>query len=113
MRRMQPMKSMWRAIGRHFRDPRLHQLFGRYATYCGSSPFQAPATLILVPHVEQDGVWYVEGGMHAVALAFADLIRARGGRIRFGAEVTEIETAGGRISGAGRSRSGCRRGRPA
>ena len=26
-------------------DPRLQQLFGRYATYCGSSPFAAPATL--------------------------------------------------------------------
>ena len=38
-------------------DPRLRQLFARYATYCGGSPWQAPATLMLVAHVEQEGVW--------------------------------------------------------
>ena len=36
----------------HFHDPRLRQLFGRYATYCGASPWQAPATLMLVAQVE-------------------------------------------------------------
>ncbi len=99
LRRMQPFNTMWRALGRYFRDPRLRQLFARYATYCGSSPFQAPATLILVPHVEQDGVWYVEGGMHAVALAFARLIAARGGTIRYGAGVSEILVSGGSVKG--------------
>ena len=39
-------------LGRHFHDPRLRQLFGRYATYCGASPWQAPATLMLVAQVE-------------------------------------------------------------
>ena len=34
---------------------------------CGSSPFLAPATLMLVAHVEQEGVWLVEGGMHRLA----------------------------------------------
>ena len=33
-----PFASLWRSLGRHFHDPRLQQLFGRYATYCGSSP---------------------------------------------------------------------------
>ena len=58
---LKPFTSMWRALGRHFRDPRLQQLFGRYATYCGSSPWQAPATLMLVAHLEQEGVWQLEG----------------------------------------------------
>ena len=53
------------------RDPRLRQLFGRYATYCGSSPFLAPATLMLVAHVEREGVWIVEGGMARLAEALA------------------------------------------
>ena len=52
--------------GDYFHDPRLRQLFGRYATYCGSSPFLAPATLMLVAHVEQEGVWLVRG-RHAPA----------------------------------------------
>ena len=41
--RIQPFSSMWRTLSRQFSDPRLCQLFGRYATYCGSSPFAAPA----------------------------------------------------------------------
>ena len=55
--RISPFTSMWKALGEHFADPRLRQLFGRYATYCGSSPFLAPATLMLVSHVEREGVW--------------------------------------------------------
>ena len=37
----QPFATLWEALGRQFRDPRLRQLYGRYATYCGSSPFEA------------------------------------------------------------------------
>ncbi len=94
-----PFSSLWRALGSHFRDPRLRQLFGRYATYCGSSPFHAPATLMLVAHVEQEGVWYVEGGMHRLAQALADAACARGVRLRYGADVTAVRVAHGRASG--------------
>ncbi len=96
---IRPFETMWAALGRHFRDPRLRQLFGRYATYCGSSPFLAPATLMLVAHVEQEGVWLVEGGMHRLAAALAGLAAAHGATIRYGAEVAEILTTGGRVSG--------------
>lgn len=94
-----PFTTLWRALGEHFRDPRLRQLFGRYATYCGSSPFLAPATLMLVAHVEQDGVWLVEGGMHQVAAALARLAAQRGARFRYGAEVAGVAVAGGRAAG--------------
>jgi phytoene dehydrogenase-like protein len=30
-----PFADLWRSLARHFHDPRLQQLFGRYATYCG------------------------------------------------------------------------------
>jgi 1-hydroxycarotenoid 3,4-desaturase len=97
--RISPFETLWGALGRRFRDPRLRQLFGRYATYCGSSPFLAPATLMLVAHVEMDGVWLVEGGMHRLAAALADAARARGVVFRFGADVAGIDTHGGRASG--------------
>ena len=63
-------RSMWKALGDYFRDPRLRQLFGRYATYYGSDPFTAPATLNLIAHVEQLGVWTVEGGMFELLFVF-------------------------------------------
>ena len=96
--RISPFDTLWRALGQHFHDPRLRQLFGRYATYCGSSPFVAPATLMLVAHVEQDGVWLVDGGMHRVAIALAGLAGVRGARFRYGAEAAEIEVSGGQAA---------------
>jgi len=97
--RISPFATMWSELGRYFSDPRLRQLFGRYATYCGSSPFLAPATLMLVAHVEQDGVWMVDGGMHRIALALAALARERGATLRFNAPVDEILTRDGRVCG--------------
>lgn len=89
-----PFESMWHALGRHFQDPRLRQLFGRYATYCGSSPFLSPATLMLIAHVEQDGVWMVDGGMHALAQAFAQAAQSKGARIHYDAHVQKITRVG-------------------
>lgn len=97
--RTRPWQTLWSALGRHFRDPRLRQLFGRYATYTGCSPFLAPATLMLIAHVEQDGVWLVRGGMIRVAQALRDLAERQGARFRFGAEVAEILTEHGRARG--------------
>ncbi|CAN5755408.1 phytoene desaturase family protein [soil metagenome] len=97
--RISPFGSMWKALGHYFHDPRLRQLFGRYATYCGSSPFMAPATLMLVAHVEQDGVWLLEGGMHRLATSLENLARQRGASFRYGTAVQAIETRDGRASG--------------
>ena len=94
-----PMRSLWGALGKHFHDPRMRQLFARYATYCGSSPWQAPATLMLVTQVELDGVWSVRGGMHALARSLAALAERAGVRLRYGAQVESIEVSGGRATG--------------
>jgi 1-hydroxycarotenoid 3,4-desaturase len=94
-----PFSTVWRALGRYFHDPRLRQLFGRYATYCGSSPFLAPATLMLIAHVEQCGVWIVDGGMHRLAAALARLATARGAQLRYGVGAAEIVVVDGRVAG--------------
>jgi 1-hydroxycarotenoid 3,4-desaturase len=94
---IKPFATMWQEIGQYFSDPRLRQLFGRYATYCGSSPFVAPATLMLVAHVEQAGVWYVEGGMHRLVEQLAALARRRGAQLRYSTEVCAIHLQRGRV----------------
>lgn len=96
---IKPFSSMWSALGRYFADPRLRQLFGRYATYCGASPYLAPATLMLVAHVEREGVWSIQGGMHALAKALADCASSFGAVIRYGEDVSEVLVAGGCASG--------------
>ncbi len=94
---IKPFIDLYAHTGRYFADVRLRQLFGRYATYCGSSPFQAPATLALIAHVEQAGVWYVEGGMQRLADALARLALARGASIRYATPVASIELCKGRV----------------
>ncbi len=96
---IKPYNSLWSELGRYFHDGRLRQLFGRYSTYCGSSPLQAPATLMLIAHVERLGVWLVDGGMHQLALALEKLARSRGVTIQYDARVAQVEVERGRASG--------------
>lgn len=98
--RTAPFQTLWSALGRYFSDPRLRQLFARYATYVGSSPFQAPATLMLIAHVEQEGVWHVKGGMWRLAQAMQQLAELQGAQFRLGTEVRELKVKGRRVVGA-------------
>jgi 1-hydroxycarotenoid 3,4-desaturase len=94
-----PFARLMDELARAFRDPRLRQLFGRYATYCGSSPYAAPATLMLVAHAERLGVWCIDGGMGRLAAALAGIARARGATVRCGAHVARLLVQGGRACG--------------
>jgi 1-hydroxycarotenoid 3,4-desaturase len=99
LRKMDGMRTMWRSLGDFFPDPRLRQLFGRYATYSGSSPFEAPATLNVIAHVERLGVWLVEGGMSRLIEAVLRLANDAGVAVRTSAEVSEIVVRSGRVTG--------------
>ena len=93
------MSSLWDSLGRFFNDVRLRQLFARYATYCGSSPWQAPATLMLIAQVEMDGVWAIEGGMHALPLCLETLAKQRGAHFILGQACQQINTHAGQVNG--------------
>jgi len=97
--RIRPFESIWKVLGEHFHDPRLRQLFARYATYCGGSPFHAPATLLLVVHAELSGVWLLEGGLPALARTLTRLAEAHGATFRFATEVASILIEGGAVAG--------------
>jgi 1-hydroxycarotenoid 3,4-desaturase len=96
--RIRPFASLWRVVSSYFGDARLRQLFGRYATYCGSSPFQAPGPLMLIAHVEQRGVWTVDGGMYSIAEALVRMLRQRGVTLLFGREAKEIVVSDGAVT---------------
>ena len=92
-------QSLWQSLSRHFKDPRLHQLFSRYATYCGSSPLVAPATLMLIADVEMQGVWVIDGGMTALAQSLAGLAKRHGAEIRVNEKCDRILTQDDRVCG--------------
>ena len=81
-------------------DPRLVQLFDRYATYNGSDPYQAPATLSMIPHLEHGiGAFYPEGGIYAIAESLVKLATEFGVKFRYNEPVEEITTAENRVTG--------------
>lgn len=88
---MAPLSTLSQLLHRSFDDPRLRQLFGRYATYVGGSPTHAPALLSLIWQAEASGVWVVQGGMHKLTQALAACLRAKGVGIRTHADVARIE----------------------
>jgi phytoene desaturase len=98
--RLEPWLRMDAAIRRRVRSPHLRQLFGRFATYIGSSPYLAPATLGVISHVElTQGVWYPRGGIYSIAAALEGLARELGVEVRTGCRVQEIAIAKGRATG--------------
>ena len=99
IKRIQPFNTMASSIARHFKDYKLQQLFGRYATYCGSSPYLAPATLMLIAHVEQDGVWYIENGMYSLIKALVSIAEKLGCEFRYNIHVDKIIVADGEAAG--------------
>ena len=97
--RIDALRSLWTALGDFFETPHLRQLFARYATYVGSSPLQAPATLAVIAGVELAGVYTVEGGIRQLVAALVTLAGEVGVEIRTSAPVAEIDVAGGRVVG--------------
>jgi 1-hydroxycarotenoid 3,4-desaturase len=96
---LMPGVSLHSLLRMHFRDPRLVQLFGRYATYVGGRPRHAPGVLALIWRAEAAGVWAVKGGMHSLAAALARLAADMGVRFRYATRATRIVTQSGRVSG--------------
>ena len=85
------LKTLDKHNAKYFQSAKLQQLFNRFATYNGSSPFQTPATFALIPFVEFGlGAWYVRGGMYQIPKALEKLANELNVEIRMNCEVQEI-----------------------
>ncbi|WP_293786272.1 1-hydroxycarotenoid 3,4-desaturase CrtD [uncultured Pedobacter sp.] len=74
-----------------FKDERIAQLFNRYATYNGSDPYQAPATLNVIPHFEYHfGAYIPKDGMYGIVNALVKLAEELGIRFHYSQKVEEI-----------------------
>ena len=86
-------QTMDQVVRRSFgHDPHLVQLFNRFATYNGSSPYQTPAAFNIIPYVEAKfGGWYVKGGLYEIARALERICRELGVTILTNREIARIE----------------------
>lgn len=82
---------MDQANHRQFKHPKLVQLFNRYATYNGSNPYQTPATLNIIPHLEfNKGAFFPTEGMHAITTSLYKLAKQLGVNFHFNMAVDKV-----------------------
>lgn len=85
------MKSMNTANQSFFYDYKTIQLFNRYATYNGSNPYQAPATLNVIPYLEYHfGAFFPKGGMYSITKSLVKLAEDVGVKFKYNSVVEEI-----------------------
>ena len=96
--RSDPLRTVHQANDACFRDPKLVQLFDRYATYNGSDPFRAPATLNIIPYVEHClGAFGVEGGIYSIVQSLERLAAGLGVHFHYSSPVERITLSRGRV----------------
>jgi phytoene desaturase len=89
-----------RTVAAHFKNPHLRQLFDRYPTYVGSSPYKSPATLAVIPYIEYSfGGWYIKGGLYRLVECLIELARQKGVELHLRSRVDRIEHFGSKVTG--------------
>ncbi|UXP33056.1 phytoene desaturase family protein [Reichenbachiella agarivorans] len=91
--KIEAFKSMDKANRNHFKDPKLVTLFNNYATYVGSNPFVAPATLNVIQHLEMSlGMYLPNRGIYSIVEALYQLAKDVGVQFHFNTKVEKIIT---------------------
>lgn len=84
-------RTVHQAVSSFFKDKRIIQLFDRYSTYNGSNPFEAPATLNIIPYVEYNpGSFLPKGGIYKITYALFNLAKKKNVKFHFNSRVDEI-----------------------
>ncbi|MFY0607824.1 MAG: phytoene desaturase [Cyclobacteriaceae bacterium] len=84
-------RTMNGANSRQFEDARITQMFNRYATYNGSSPYKTPETMNIIPHLEiSKGAYFPKGGMYSITKSLFELAKRQGVSFHFKNAVEEI-----------------------
>ncbi|SDC94229.1 phytoene desaturase [Algoriphagus faecimaris] len=92
--------TMHEANKQRFSNPKMVQLFNRYATYNGSDPYQTPATLNIIPHLEFNiGAYFPKKGMHEITQSLYKLAEELGVKFHFNSKVEEILVEKGKAIG--------------
>jgi len=98
--RINLFSTMHQLNTKRFRKEKTIQLFNRFATYNGSNPYQAPATLNIIPHLEFGlGVYFPKGGMVSITNSLLDLAKRHGVQFYFNHKVEQILTQENKAQG--------------
>jgi phytoene desaturase len=89
--RIDAFTTVAKRVDSYFNSEYLKKFFKRFTTYNGSSPFQAPATLNVIPHVEiTGGGFYVKGGIYRITESLEQLALNKGVSIKYNTSINKI-----------------------
>jgi len=100
LRQIDPFRKVHQANSSFFNSKKIIQLFDRYATYNGSNPYKAPATLNIIPFVEFElGGYYAEGGIYRIVVSLIELAKEVGVKIYVNSSIEKIIVDRNKIKG--------------
>lgn len=92
--------TMHKANQAQFKQAKTVQLFNRYATYNGSNPYETPATLNIIPHLEFNiGAYFPNKGMYDITNSLYKLAQDLGVNFIFNTKVDEVLVTDNKVTG--------------
>lgn len=93
-------RSMADSIASRFSNSQLRSIFEYFIKYVGSSATDSPGYMNLMPVIQFDhGLWYVRGGMYALAEGLGRLMEEMEIPVHLNADVAAIEKNGRSVTG--------------
>jgi phytoene desaturase len=93
-------KTMNELNSARFKNKKTVQLFNRFATYNGSDPYQAPAIINIIAHLEHNiGAFAPKGGMHDITKHLYEVSKELGAVYRLNAKVKQVKTVNDKAAG--------------
>ena len=97
---LDPLRTLHQRNKAWFGHPKVVQIFDRYATYNGSSPYHTPATLRMIAHLEHNGgAFFPFQGMYSIVQALVNFAKSKGVKFHFHSEVEKILTSAAGVKG--------------
>ena len=98
--KLKAFKTLHQFNSEELEHPKLVQLFDRYATYNGSNPYQTPATLSVISHLEHNlGAYIPENGMFLITDSLIRQAERLGVSFHLNEPVLKVEYSDGKVRG--------------
>ena len=98
--RLHTLGDAYSSVSRYVSDDRLRKALAFQTLYIGISPYEGPSLYMIIPLIELlYGVWFMPGGMYAMAEGMARLFEELGGELHTSAPVERIAVEDGRAVG--------------
>ena len=98
--KLQANRSVYSIVSKFIKDPQLREAFSFHSLLVGGNPFQTSSIYTLIHYLERKwGVFFAKGGTHALVMSLVKLFEDLGGQIHCNAEIEEITTCEGKVTG--------------